>query len=449
MAFRIFIVEDDPWLGKVILHHLGLNPEFELSLYTNGQDAINDLYKSPNLLCIDYVLPDMEGDRLLKSIRNHNPHVPVIVMSAQDDIAVAVRLLKQGATDYISKGEHFTDLLWKSVAHAKEHTALKQEVEELKEELEKKYAFAETIIGQSTAIKSTFNLVQKAIDSQINVSISGETGTGKEVYAKAIHFNSSRKRMPFVAINMAAIPHDLAESELFGHEKGAFTGAVNFRKGKLEEANGGTLFLDEIADMDLTLQSKLLRVLQEREIVRIGGNETIPVDFRLISASHKKLSDEVNLGRFREDLYFRIFGLPIHLPPLRDRQNDILILSKYFADEYAKINQSGPYKILESAKLKLKKHPFMGNVRELKACIELACVMCEKNVIGAEDITFHAYQVSTTSYDADKTLKDHEILIITDALRRCNGNVVAAAAQLDISKSKIYQYIKEGLIFNQ
>ncbi len=164
MAFRIFIVEDDPWLGKVILHHLGLNPEFELSLYANGQDAINDLYKSPNLFCIDYVLPDMEGDRLLKSIKNHNPHVPVIVMSAQDDIDVAVRLLKQGATDYISKGEHFTDLLWKSVALAKEHTALKQEVEELKEELEKKYSFAETIVGQSAAIKSTFHLVQKAID---------------------------------------------------------------------------------------------------------------------------------------------------------------------------------------------------------------------------------------------------------------------------------------------
>jgi DNA-binding NtrC family response regulator len=446
MSFQIFIIEDDPWFAEVVMHHLGLNPEFDLVHFPTGTDAINNLYRNPDAICMDYGLPDMDGEKLLRQIRLMLPDVPVIVCSAQDEIAVAVRLLKQGATDYVNKTDHFHELLWKAMVQAKEHADLKKTVDVLKGELEEKYAFNNTIVGQSPAIKATFPLVQKAINSQINVTISGETGTGKEVYAKAIHYNGMRKKLPFVAVNMAAIPHELIESELFGHEKGSFTGALQQRIGKLEEANGGTLFLDEIADLPLAAQSKLLRVLQEREVTKVGGNQSLSVDFRLITATHKNLASEVAAGRFREDLYYRIMGLTIELPPLRSRQNDVLILAKHFSDEFAKSNRCQKLNYTEEAKSKLRKHLFPGNVRELKACIELACVMCENDEIQEGDISFLQVHISPLEYQANKTLKDHEIVIIDQAVRKHGGNIVAAAKQLDISKSKIYQLIKEGLL---
>lgn len=265
-------------------------------------------------------------------------------------------MLKTGAKDYIIKDDHTKEQLWKSIIHIRENLNLRQEVEELKEQLGQKYSFENSIIGQSDAIKKTFNLLQKAVNSNINVSITGETGTGKEVFAKAIHFNSERMKKPFVAVNMGAIPKELAESELFGHEKGAFTGAVGTKIGKFEEAEGGTLFLDEIGELDLTLQSKLLRVVQEREVVRVGGNKPIKVNIRLVTATHKNLADEVKAGRFREDLFFRTVGLPIELPPLRDRGNDVIILAKYFIDEFAKNNKSKPLSLSETAKTKLRKY---------------------------------------------------------------------------------------------
>ena len=268
-VFRIFIVEDDPWYGQVLKHHLGLNPDYELELFTNSKDLLNNLYKSPDLICMDFGLPDISGDKLLKELKSRNKNIPIVVISGQEEINVAVNLLKAGARDYIIKDEHTKEQLWKSIIHIRENLSLKQEVEELKEQLGQKFSFENTIIGQSEALLRTFTLLQKAVKSNINVSLTGETGTGKEVYAKAIHFNSDRKKKPFVAVNMGAIPTELVESELFGHEKGAFTGAVGARIGKFEEAQGGTLFLDEIGELDLGLQSKLLRVVQEREIIRV------------------------------------------------------------------------------------------------------------------------------------------------------------------------------------
>jgi DNA-binding NtrC family response regulator len=444
--FKIFIIEDDPWYGQILRHHLGMNPDYELELYTTGKDFLNNLYKKPDLVCMDFGLPDITGDKLLKEIKTRDKNLPVVVISAQDEISVAVELLKAGARDYIIKDDHTKEQLWKSIIHIRENLNLKQEVEELKEQLGQKYSFENSIIGQSDAIKKTFNLLQKAVNSNINVSITGETGTGKEVFAKAIHFNSERKKKPFIAVNMGAIPKELAESELFGHEKGAFTGAVGAKVGKFEEANGGTLFLDEIGELDLNLQSKLLRVVQEREVVKVGSNKPAKIDIRLITATHKNLAEEVKAGRFREDLFFRIVGLPMELPPLRDRDNDVIILAKHFIDEFVKSNKTTSFVLSEPAKTKLRKYTWPGNVRELKAVIDLACVMADGKEIKAEDLSFYQLGDAKPYSSAEKTLKEFEIEIIESYLKKYDENVVFVAEKLDIGKSKIYNMIKSGEI---
>jgi DNA-binding NtrC family response regulator len=444
--FKIFIVEDDPWYGQILQHHLGMNPDYDLELFSSGRDLLNNLYKKPDLICMDFGLPDMGGDRLLKEIQARNKHIPLIVISAQEEISVAVALLKSGAKDYIIKDDHTKEQLWKSIINIRENIHLRQEVEELKEQLGQKFSFENTIIGQSEAIKKTFNLLQKAVNTNINISLTGETGTGKEVYAKAIHFNSERKKKPFVAVNMGAIPKELAESELFGHEKGAFTGAAGTKIGKFEEAQGGTLFLDEIGELELSLQSKLLRVIQEREVVRVGGSKPIKIDLRLITATHKNLTEEVKQGRFREDLFFRIVGLPIELPPLRYRDNDVIILAKHFMEEFAKTNKAKAMHLSEAAKTKLKKYAWPGNVRELKAVLDLACVMADGNEIKAEDLTFYEIVGNKAYSSEEKTLKAYEGEIIAHFLKKYDENVVLVADKLDIGKSKIYNMLKNGEI---
>lgn len=444
MSFKIYILEDDVWYGQVLLHYLSSNPEYEVSLFQTARELLRNLYHAPDLICMDFGLPDMPGDRVLAEIKSRNKQIPVIVISAQEEIAVAVNLLKAGAYDYIIKDEYAKDMLWKSILQVRETLSLRNEVEELKEKLESKYTFEKTIIGQSEGMQRAFRLLQKAIQSTINVSLYGETGTGKEVFAKAIHFNSERRRNPFIALNMAAIPHELIESELFGYEKGAFTGANGQKKGKFEDAEGGTLFLDEIAELDLSLQTKLLRVIQEREVVRLGSHKPIPVNIRLITATHKNLSEEVNRGRFREDLFFRIVGLPIEIPPLRERQNDVLILAKHFLDEYATANQCQSPALSPQAKSKLKSYNYPGNVRELKAIIDLACVMSDGKEIQEEDITFYQLGDKQIIASEDKTLKEYEIDIITAFLKKYNSNVVLVADKLGVGKSKIYNLIKGG-----
>jgi len=441
--FKIFIVEDDPFYGQVIKHHLGLNPDYDVTLFTKGKDLLNQIYERPNLICIDFNLPDIKGDRLLKEILDRNKQIPVVVISAQEEIDVAVNLLKLGARDYIIKNEHTKDQLWKSIIHIRENLDLKQEVEHLKEQLAEKYKFENSIIGQSDAMKKAFKMLNKAIQSNINISLTGETGTGKEVFAKAIHFSSERKKRAFVAVNMAAIPKDLLESELFGHEKGSFTGASSVKIGKFEEASGGTLFLDEIGEMDLTFQSKILRAVQEREITRVGGNKSIKVDIRLISATHKNLSEEIKKGNFREDLFYRIVGLPIELPPLRQRDNDMYILSKFFIEQFAKANKTKSYFLSEEAKAKMKKHSWPGNVRELKAVMDLACVMADGEEIKADDLTFYELGDTKPFSNSEKTLKEYELEIIAHYLKKYQDNVILVADKLDVSKSKIYNLIKK------
>ena len=445
-AYSIFIVEDDPWYGEILAYHLSLNPDYKVTRFESARECLAKLHLKPDLITVDFSLPDMKGDELFGRIREQQPAVPVIVISAQEEISVAVELLKMGVSDYLIKDEATKDLLWNSIIRIRENQSLKKEVEHLREELGQKFAFDKTIIGQSDNLKRVFALMEKATKTNINVSITGETGTGKELVAKAIHYNSDRKKKNFVAVNMAAIPKELIESELFGHEKGAFTGAIARKAGKFEEANGGTLFLDEIGELELNMQSKLLRVLQEREVVRIGGSEKVKLDIRLLVATHKSLADEVQQGRFREDLYYRIMGLPIELPPLRERGNDILILAKHFADAFAKENGLGNVQFAAAAREKLLQYHFPGNVRELKAVIDLAVVMCSDNEIRPEDITFTSTRKDDILMADHRTLRDHTCQIIKLYLKKHQNDVVATANALDIGKSTIYKMIKDGEI---
>ena len=282
----------------------------------------------------------------------------------------------------------------------------------------------------------------KAATTNITVSVAGETGTGKELVAKSIHFNSIRKKETFVPVNVAAIPKDLMESELFGHEKGSFTGAIARRKGKFEEAHKGTLFLDEIGEMDLNMQTKLLRALQEKEITRIGSNEIVKTDVRIIVATNRNLQHEVEKGNFREDLYYRLLGLPIHLPPLRDRGNDILLIAKHFTDQFCTDNHLGKKTLSVDAKKKLMGYVFPGNIRELKSIVDLACVMSDEDEIGEQHIQLTGNgKLAMLAGDNNMTLRQYTTQYIQHYLDRYNYDVLQVADKLKVGKSTIYRMI--------
>lgn len=443
---KIYVVEDDPLFAKTLKFHLSLNPDYEVEIFQDGRKCLDNLYKNPALITLDYNLPGMSGLNVLKKIREINQDLPVIVISSQHDVKVAVDLLKEGAYDYIVKDEDMFQRLWKALSNINEKMQLQTKIRELETEIGKKYRYENLIKGQSYAIQNVFSLIEKATRTNITVSITGETGTGKELVAKAIHFNSERKNKPFVAVNVSAIPSELIESELFGHEKGAFTDAHTRRIGRFEEANMGTLFLDEIGDMDMTMQTKLLRVLQEEELSRVGGNATVNLNVRVIVATHKNLAEEVKKGKFREDLYYRLLGLPIHLPPLRDRDNDVILLAKHFTDEFVTKNKLNKITITQNAQEKLRRYPFPGNIRELKAVIELAAIMTNTELIEPEHIVFS----STSDFDGllaeELTMREYYIRIIKHYLKKYNNKVTKVAEVLDIGKSSIYNLIKdEGL----
>ena len=440
---KIFVVEDDPAYTKFLKYVLGLNPDYEVEFYTTGKDCVANLYKNPAIITLDYSLPDGPGEKVLGQIRSHDPNINVIIVSAQEKIHTAVELLKSGAYDYISKDHETKERLLNSINNARNKSSLIKEIDHLKKEISEKYEFEKSIIGTSPAIRRTFALLEKAVQTNISVSISGETGTGKELVAKAIHYNSKRKNKPFVAVNIAAIPRDLIESELFGHEKGAFTGAITRRIGKFEEAEGGSIFLDEIGEMDPNLQAKLLRVLQEREITRIGGNAIIKLDVRVIAATHKDLAEEVKTARFREDLYYRLLGLPVHLPPLRERGNDVILVAKHFLDQFANDNQMRKFKITQEAQEKLLQYPFPGNIRELKSIIELSAVMAEDGEIRPQDISFNSTARMESFLYQEMTMNEFMFRIIRHFLNKYDNNVLEVARKLDIGKSSLYRYLKE------
>jgi len=442
---KIFIVEDDQFTAAMLRHHLSLNPDNDVEVFHNGENCLKSFFKNPDVICLDYFLPGENGEAILNKIKAKAPDLPVIIVSGQEDIATAVRLLKVGAYDYIVKDENVNEKLWNLINHIRNRENLTRQLTVLQEEVEKKYNFSSTMIGNSEALKKIFPLIEKASKSDIVVSISGETGTGKEVVAKTIHYNSNRKAKPFIAVNVAAIPTELIESELFGHEKGAFTGAVNRRAGKFEEAQGGSIFLDEIGDMDLNMQVKLLRVLQEQQVTRIGSNTPVDLNVRVIIATHKNLYDEMAAGRFREDLYYRLLGISIFLPPLRERGNDVLILANHFIKSYCKKLNISPKKLSKEAIDKLISHNYPGNVRELKSIAELGVVMSNDSIIKEEDIQIKYSSFFNEIVSEEMTLDEYNLKIVKYYLKRYGNKVRLVAEKLGIGKTTLYRMLSGNL----
>jgi DNA-binding NtrC family response regulator len=441
-VFKIFILEDDVWYGSMLQHYLSLNPDYEVKRFESPTAFFAALHESPQVITLDYSLPDCDGTEVLRKIKEYNNNIQVIIISGQEDVATAINLLKSGAFDYIVKDDDAKDRLWNTIQHLQEINGLKEEVEHLRTEVKRKYDFSKMMIGNSEAMQKVYSMVEKAAQTNITVSIYGETGSGKEMAAKAIHYNSDRQKKPFVAVNVAAIPHELIESELFGHEKGAFTGAVTRRIGRFEEADGGTLFLDEIGELDISLQAKLLRVLQEKEVTRVGGNQTIPVNTRIIVATHKNLLEEVQRKTFREDLYYRLYGLPIYIPALRERNGDILLMAKSFMESFCSENKIEKKTLLAEAQQKLLGYHFPGNVRELKSIMELASVMSDGDTIGSQHITLNAATGAPELLAHGKTLREYTNFIIQHYLDQHSGDVLKVAKLLDIGKSTIYRMLQ-------
>lgn len=440
--FRIYIVEDELVYARILEYHLSQNPDYEVHVYTTAKELLLNLYKRPSAVSLDFNLPDMSGFEVLKKIREFDPELPVVIVSGQQDVSTAVELLKKGVYDYVLKDADTKDRIWSAMRNIRENFNLKQKINRLEEEIGRKYSYSNLIKGNSPAINKVFQMLEKAAKANITVSIYGETGTGKELVAKSIHYNSKRHGKPFVPVNVTAIPRELIESEMFGHEKGSFTGAHAQRIGRFEEANHGTIFLDEIGDMDLNMQAKLLRVLQEEEVTRVGSNKPVKLDVRVIVATHKNLHEEVKKGNFREDLYYRLLGLPIELPPLRDRGNDIFIIARHFIDEFCDKNDMPRLTISPEALEKLRKYPFPGNVRELKAIVELAAIMTNSDVIHAEDIRIADFEQSLDFMAGEATLEEYNRQIIKHFLKKYENKVRVVAEKLDIGKTTVYRMLK-------
>ena len=384
---RIFVVEDNEFFSQLIKQKLESNDQNEVTLFNNGDDFRRNLHLNPDIVVLDYNLPNTTGIDLLKEIKNFNDQIKTILISGQEKVDVVIEAYENGAEEYINKDDNALTMLDLKVQKHSSSVNLRKEVDTLREQIIDRHRY-DRIIGESQAILKVLRLIQKVEKTNLLALITGESGTGKELVASAIHYNSTRKNRPFVAVNVAAIPEDLMESELFGHERGAFTGADSKRIGKFEEANEGTIFLDEIGEMDIHMQTKLLRVLQESKITRLGSNKEIPLNVRIIAATNKNLAQRVKDGKMREDLYYRLQGFLIHLPPLRERDNDTLLLAKSMLRSFCDANRI-PLKSLSSDALKMMmQHPWSGNVRELKAFVERAVLISDHDIIEDDDLIF-------------------------------------------------------------
>lgn len=439
--YKIFVVDDNSLFLKVLYKTLELNEMYNVIPISSGRECIERLNEQPDIVSLDYTLPDYNGKEILEIIKKQLPDTQVIIVSGQNDINTAVNLLKIGAYDYIVKGVDTREKITISIEKIIERFELTKENKILKEAISHEYNFRHLIKGSSKSMESVFDLMGKAARNNISVSVFGETGTGKELVAKGIHYNSTRKNKPFVPVNISSIPETLIESELFGYEKGAFTGADSSKPGKIELAHEGTLFLDEIAEMNLSTQAKLLRVLQEREVVRLGSNKTIKFDVRIIIATHRNLVDQVQNGKFREDLYFRLLGLTINLPPLRERGSDCIMLAKHFANAFCAENKMAPKNLSDSAVEKIRSYSFPGNVRELKALMDLACVLTDTNEIEDHHININPVNLNRNLLSQEKTLQEYNEEIIEYFVNKYK-NVREAAKKLGVGKSTIYRYLK-------
>lgn len=386
---RVYIVEDDLVSGTMIKASIEKEFGYSVNWFKDGSNFIAALSEKPDIVILDYNLPDTNGLELYRRLTESCPGTDCVVVSGQDDVNIVVQAYKAGIKNYIVKNQNTLVDLMNDIRNISKNIQLRQEVEELREQIIDRGKY-KNIIGDSDAILKVLRLIQKVEKTNVLTLITGESGTGKELVAQAIHLNSNRSRKPFIAVNLAAIPADLIESELFGHEKGAFTGATGKRHGKFEDANGGTIFLDEIGEMDINLQTKLLRVLQENKLSRLGSNKEIHLDLRVIAATNKLLSQEVKEGRFREDLYYRIQGFLIHLPPLRDRGSDVMLLANAFLNEFCLKNRLGPKTFSPKATELMLRHTWPGNVRELKSFVERCALITSGSDIQPGDLVFSA-----------------------------------------------------------
>ena len=451
---KILVVEDSPSVMKLIGTILK-EEGYEVDTASDGSQAIKCLEKEVyNIVLTDLMMPEVGGMELLQKVRNLDEDTPVIILTAYSSIETAVEAMKAGAYDYIAKPFSPDELILK-VGRTLQGEDLKSENIKLKEELGLKYKF-KNIVGSSSAMEKVYEILSKVVESKATVLIQGESGTGKELIAKAIHYSGPRKDQPFVKVDCTTIPDGLLESELFGHEKGAFTGAIKMKQGKFELADGGSVFLDEISETKPDLQAKLLRVLQEREFERVGGTKTMKMDVRLIAATNRDLQKEMEESRFREDLYYRLNVIPIFVPPLRERKEDIPLLVEYFINLHREESGHEVKDVSSEALETLIRYEWPGNVRELANAIERAMVMGSGSKIRVEHLPHQLQMISKGDEDNGEdeaknwpSLNQMEKSHILRTLERVNWNRAKAAELLDIHRNtlrrKISQYgIDEG-----
>lgn len=449
----VFVVDDELAIRRLLEHWLTTKWGYDLCQFEDAESCLEALEtKEPGLIILDIMLPGISGVEALKVIKERRPELPVIMLSAQGQIEVAVETLKLGAIDYFSKTIDLTKLE-NAVRNALEMYELKREVLQLRDAVQNNRIAS--IITADEVMDPVLRLVDKARKSDISVLVQGESGTGKEVVARAIHNEGKRKDGPFVAVNCAAIPKDLLESEMFGHEKGSFTGAVTQKIGKFEAADGGTLFLDEIGEMEVNLQAKLLRAIQERRFERVGGTDTLTANVRIISATNRDLVQASREGTFREDLYYRLAVFPIQLPPLRERRADVLLLAEHFLRKFATQEGKATVSFSKRTMKMLHNYPWPGNVRELESAIERAVILCEGETIEPDDLpmSVKAYaEGESVDIPIPSIFDDLNEIISLDALKEqairhalrvTDGNVQESAKRLGISRSTLYEMMKK------
>jgi len=445
MKPKLLIVDDEEHIRNGLKTALSLDG-YNVEVAADGEEALKKLDEEDiDLLITDLKMPRVTGEELMKETLRKYPHIPVIVLTGHGTIENAVEAMRQGAYDFITKPLNI-DKLSLIVKRALENSSLKIQNRELLKQLKQKYSF-ESIIGKSSAMKKVFETIELVAPSRANVLIYGESGTGKEIIADAIHHNSPRRDKPYIKVHCAAIPETLLESELFGHEKGAFTGAIARKRGRFELANQGTIFLDEIGELSLQMQVKLLRVIQEREFVRVGGEESIKVDVRIISATNKDLREAVKNGTFREDLYYRLNVVSIFVPPLRERKDDIPLLVHKFIEEFSKENNKQIDGITNGALQALIAYNWPGNVRELRNVIESIVVLTKNKIITEDDIPpYILHREEEESYlkiPVGTSLQEAEKKLIEFTLENTGGNKTKASEILKIGRKTLHRKIAE------
>ncbi len=445
-GFSILVVDDEKSMRES-LHTVLSRRGYHVETASGGHEAVEKARASTfHLLITDLAMPDMDGIETFRVLKRLHPGLDGIIVTGQATLSSAIEAIRIGVYDYIIKPVEM-DIMIRMVERALEHSRLKSENERLHRELGRQYGL-ESLVGKSARMLEVYGLVHRVAQGTTTVLLRGESGTGKELVARAVHYASSRRNEAFVVVSCAALPETLLESELFGHEKGAFTGALGQKPGLFELADGGTLFLDEIGDLSAATQTKLLRVVQEKEFQRVGGTTPIRVDVRFVSATNRDLEEGVRKGSFREDLYYRINVVPIDLPPLRERREDIPLLAKHFLDKHR--GQSGVKHISEEAMDLLKRYGWPGNVRELENAVERGIVLCDGDALVAGDLPDPLRAPPAAEEEARtmeglslKKAKDRfEASFVKHALERTRGNVSLAARTIGLSRRHFYEKLK-------